>query len=61
MSVKYTECILRDGFAFAPMLNHNCCDALIVKETPTATYVDEPYAVGSRTLDECIKYINTHT
>ena len=60
MNDKNEVCIVRDGFAFAPLLNNDCCDALIVRETPTATCVYEPYSVGSRTLDECIEYINTH-
>lgn len=60
MNRNNKECIIRDGFTFAPLLNNDCCDALIVKETPTATCIYEPYSVRSRTLDECMEYINTH-
>lgn len=60
MNNKHKECIVRGGFAFAPLLNNDCCDALIVRETPTASCIYEPYSVGSRTVDECIEYINTH-
>lgn len=60
MNTQNKECIVRDGFAFAPLLNDDCCDALIVRETLTATCVYAPYSIGDRTLDECIEYINTH-
>lgn len=54
------ECVIRDGFAFAPLINDGICDALIVRETLDATCVYEPYSIGSRTLEECIEYINSH-
>ena len=53
-----TECIVRDGFAFAPLMNENICDAIIIKETPSASCVYEPYSMGSRTLEEYIEYVN---
>ncbi len=49
-----------DGFAFASLIDENVCDALIIKENPDALCVYEEYFAGSRTLEECIEYVNNN-
>lgn len=60
-SLLNNKYVLRDGFAFTSLKNHNIFDALIIRETLSASCVYEAYSVGSRTIDECIELINSYS
>lgn len=58
--MEQAQVMLRDGYAFTALTREDICDALIIRETPTASCVYPPYSAGTRTVEECVDYINAN-